>query len=434
MLGDLNDGLIDYQQLYLTGVNRAVVAIDNTSLTLVHEIGHLMGLTHSRRQEMEVAGGTFPWSLGHGIDDDFTTIMSYDTEFNALGLGFFSSPDLSCGADGLPCGVARSDLSRGANAVLSLQTTAIQVAAIANGMSPVLSILGDNPAYLANISLVSGLTASANDLEDGDVASAVTFEIIAPSVVDEAYDYEQVYAVTDSNGNTSIASRRIVIRDESLDTDADGVLDINDSFPNDASETTDSDSDGVGDNTDVYPSNAEYAFDSDADGMPDTWERLYGLDPNDASDATSDQDQDGVSAFDEFIAGTTPVSTTPVGPIPAGSLDIDGNGEYDALTDGLLLLIGMFGLSDAALINGAVPSNATYTSAEEIAARIELLGDLIDIDGNGEVDVLTDGLVILRYLFGLRGEVLIRGVVASDAMLPSSSDIGDRIESLMPAL
>lgn len=240
--------------------------------------------------------------------------------------------------------------------------------------------------------------------------------------------------MTDSNGNTSIASRRIVIRDESLDTDADGVLDINDSFPNDASETTDSDSDGVGDNTDVYPSNAEYAFDSDADGMPDTWERLYGLDPNDASDATSDQDQDGVSAFDEFIAGTTPVSTTPVGPIPAGSLDIDGNGEYDALTDGLLLLIGMFGLSDAALINGAVPSNATYTSAEEIAARIELLGDLIDIDGNGEVDVLTDGLVILRYLFGLRGEVLIRGVVASDAMLPSSSDIGDRIESLMPAL
>ena len=32
----------------------------------------------------------------------------------------------------------------------------------------------------------------------------------------------------------------------------------------------------------------------------------YGLDPNDASDATSDQDNDGVTALDEFLAGTIP--------------------------------------------------------------------------------------------------------------------------------
>ena len=31
-----------------------------------------------------------------------------------------------------------------------------------------------------------------------------------------------------------------------------------------------------------------------------------------------------------------------------GVLDIDTNGEYDALTDGLLLLSGMFGLTDSA--------------------------------------------------------------------------------------
>ena len=68
--------------------------------------------------------------------------------------------------------------------------------------------------------------------------------------------------------------------------------------------------------------------------MPDEWETRYGLDPNDPSDATSDQDNDGVAALDEFLAGT----------IPSGSLDIDGNGQYDALTDGLLLLRGMFGL------------------------------------------------------------------------------------------
>ena len=54
----------------------------------------------------------------------------------------------------------------------------------------------------------------------------------------------------------------------------------------------------------------------------------YGLDSNDPSDASSDKDNDGVSAYDEFIAGT----------IPSGSLYLDGNGQYDALTDGLLLL------------------------------------------------------------------------------------------------
>lgn len=38
----------------------------------------------------------------------------------------------------------------------------------------------------------------------------------------------------------------------------------------------------------------------------------------------------------------------------------------------------------------------------------------IDIDGNGEVNALTDGLLIIRYLFGIRGDALIEGSVAND--------------------
>ena len=115
----------------------------------------------------------------------------------------------------------------------------------------------------------------------------------------------------------------------------------------------------------------------------------------------------------------------------AGPLDIDGNGEYDALTDGLLLLRGMFGLTDTALISSALASDATYKTGDDIAARINDLGDSIDIDGNGEADALTDGLVILRYLFGLRDDVLISDVVASNATLSDATDISAKIASLM---
>ncbi|MEO8132496.1 MAG: RHS repeat-associated core domain-containing protein, partial [Betaproteobacteria bacterium] len=40
---------------------------------------------------------------------------------------------------------------------------------------------------------------------------------------------------------------------------------------------------------------------------------------------------------------------------------------------------------------------------------------LLDIDGNGQADALTDGLMIIRYLFGLRGASLIGGAVGPGA-------------------
>ena len=36
---------------------------------------------------------------------------------------------------------------------------------------------------------------------------------------------------------------------------------------------------------------------------------------------------------------------------------------------------------------------------------------MLDADGDGEVAPLTDGLLLLRYLFGFRGESLIAGAV-----------------------
>ena len=46
--------------------------------------------------------------------------------------------------------------------------------------------------------------------------------------------------------------------------------------------------------------------DTDRDGMPDTWENLYGFNPQNAADAFLDSDGDGVLNWKEYVAGTDP--------------------------------------------------------------------------------------------------------------------------------
>ena len=93
------------------------------------------------------------------------------------------------------------------------------------------------------------------------------------------------------------ASASMALAPASIDTDRDGVEDSVD---------LDDDGDGIFDSLDAFPTNPRYTQDSDSDGMPDSWEPLYGLNPNDAGDASSDSDEDGLSANEEFNANTSP--------------------------------------------------------------------------------------------------------------------------------
>jgi hypothetical protein len=115
-------------------------------------------------------------------------------------------------------------------------------------------------------------------------------------------------------------------------------------------------------------------------------------------------------------------------------LDIDADGDVDAPTDGLLILRSMFGLTDDALTTGLVASDAASISSVNIESRITMLGDLADIDGNGNIDALTDGLLTLRYLFGREGNTLVAGVVAADATRTAAVDIEAHLKTLMLAL
>jgi len=92
---------------------------------LSHELGHNLGLTHSRRQDDK--GSTFDYAVGHGIDDNFVTVMAYASAFNnASKITKFSSPALTC--NGTPCGVDKADGTNGADAVSALNAVRQQAA------------------------------------------------------------------------------------------------------------------------------------------------------------------------------------------------------------------------------------------------------------------------------------------------------------------
>ena len=122
-----------------------------------------------------------------------------------------------------------------------------------------------------------------------------------------------------------------------------------------------------------------------------------------------------------------------VDPVDVNSWDFDGNGQADALTDGLLLLRYAFGLRDEALTDGVIATDATL-SASEVANVLNQSSSITDIDADGELDALTDGLLLLRYLFDMRGDELINTAVSQTASRASSLEVAQYIASYMPGM
>ena len=120
---------------------------------------------------------------------------------------------------------------------------------------------------------------------------------------------------------------------------------------------------------------------------------------------------------------------------PVNTLDVDGSApgsKYDALTDGLLNIRYLFGLTGTSLTNSALGSTATRLDGAAIKAYLDTFGLAGDIDGNGRVDALTDGLLVIRYLFGLRGASLIANAVDPAATRKTAAEIEAYLQTLMP--
>ena len=80
-----------------------------------------------------------------------------------------------------------------------------------------------------------------------------------------------------------------------------------------------------------------------------------------------------------------------------------------------------------------ISSDSVITSSAEIEAELATVyASSGDIDGNGTVDALSDGLLLLRYLFGLTGTTLTTGVVGDGATVTESAALESYMSGLMP--
>lgn len=120
--------------------------------------------------------------------------------------------------------------------------------------------------------------------------------------------------------------------------------------------------------------------------------------------------------------------------LAALGLNVDGStsSSYDPMTDGLLIMRYLFGIRGAALTANALSPTSTRTDPIAIAAYLDSIRTSLDIDSNGAVDALTDGTLMMRYMFGMRGSMLVIGAVGGGALNATAAGIEAKIKSLMP--
>ncbi|MDA8627964.1 M64 family metallopeptidase [Pseudomonadales bacterium] len=239
----------------------------------------------------------------------------------------------------------------------------------------------------------------------------------AYQVTAHAYDEVVVHAFSD---NARPHSLDLVRRDfELLQQTVTWQVEIGD---NDADGTgnnadTDDDNDGVSDSADAFPLDADESVDTDGDGI--------------GNNADLDDDNDGFTDEQERADGTEPLSRFSCR-TGCFSFDVDENLEAQPLTDGLLVIRHLFGFSGDSLTSSAVSIGASRNASDAIASYLTDADSQLDIDGDGESKPLTDGLLLIRYLFGFSGDSLISGAIGDGAERDTAEEVEAYILERIP--
>ncbi|GGY74325.1 hypothetical protein GCM10011613_19640 [Cellvibrio zantedeschiae] len=177
----------DFSNPYIKNYMYSHIAINSCGdFVTAHELGHNMGLKHSRKQDG--SGGTYAYALGYGVVNQFATVMAYQSEFNvdywSGKIYKFSSPELTC--KGVPCGVSRTDSVNGADARYAVSITAPQIANFYSAPSSSSSSKASSSQVSSKASSSIAVTKPVSSVASSKAASSVTPIIIASSKSSEA--------------------------------------------------------------------------------------------------------------------------------------------------------------------------------------------------------------------------------------------------------
>lgn len=99
----------------------------------------------------------------------------------------------------------------------------------------------------------------------------------------------------------------------------------------------------------------------------------------------------------------------------------------------MLIARHLLGLSDASLTADALSATATRNTPSAVKAHLNAIMPALDVDGDGQRLVTTDGLMILRYLLGVQGTALTANIPSMPgAQRTSAPDIEAYLKLLTP--
>jgi glucose/arabinose dehydrogenase len=127
---------------------------------------------------------------------------------------------------------------------------------------------------------------------------------------------------------------------------------------------------------------------------------------------------------------TTAAVTIPAGSLP--NLDVDLNGQADALSDGIVIIRHLFGFTGNALVDGSIDPLGQRTDPTAIQNYLNSISGALDVDLNQQADALSDGIVIIRSLFGFSGTALTDGVVDPTGQRTDPTVIATFLDNMNP--
>jgi hypothetical protein len=140
-----------------------------------------------------------------------------------------------------------------------------------------------------------------------------------------------------------------------------------------------------------------------------------------------------VEASDETSESTANVEINLTGgATPDVSLDINGDGNEAAGSDGVLIFRFLNNIRGDALVTGIPPFGAERTTGEEIAEFLDN-AQFLDVNGDGNEAAGSDGVLIFRFLNNIRGDALVTGIPPFGAERTTGEEIAEFLQDFSSA-